>query len=259
MKFNREDKDRIGEINYNRYGSKMTIKTYNNYHDIDVEFENGYIKKSTYHWFKMGNIDSPYDKSVYNIGYLGEGMYNTTICHKNTREYECWKNMIQRCYSKAYKNKCITYENAECCDEWLNFQNFSQWYNENFYEIDNEKMNLDKDILIKGNKIYSPDTCVFVSKRINMLFVKNDSNRGKYPIGVYYDIKRELFIAKCKVCLNNKYTTKYLGGFYKCKDAYNKYKQFKEKYIKQVAEEYKSRIPAQLYLAMYNWEVSIND
>ena len=69
-------------------------------------------------------------------------------------------------------------------DEWLNFQNFAEWYEKNYYEIPGEIMCLDKDILIKRNKTYSPETCVFVSNRINNLFVKNDYNRGEYPIGV---------------------------------------------------------------------------
>lgn len=68
--------------------------------------------------------------------------------------------MIKRCYNQKCLLKDNTYRGCSVCDEWLNFQNFGEWYDENYYEVPNEVMDLDKDILHKGNKIYSPDNCV---------------------------------------------------------------------------------------------------
>lgn len=115
---------------------------------------------------------------------------------------------------------------------------------------------LDKDILSKGNKIYSPNTCIFVPIRINSLFIKNDADRGKYPIGVYYEKSTNNFVANCNT-INQKNVR--IGRYNKQEDAFQAYKIFKENYIKEVANEYKDKIPEKLYEAMYNWIVEITD
>ena len=71
------------------------------------------------------------------------------------------------------------------CEEWFCYECYERWYNNNVYDIDGT-LDIDKDIILKHNKIYSPDTCVLVPHRINMLFVKSDKTRGNLPIGVYY-------------------------------------------------------------------------
>jgi hypothetical protein len=116
-------------------------------------------------------------------------------------------------------------------------------------------MELDKDILIKGNKIYSPDTCIFVPHEINMLFIKRNAKRGKYPIGVSYDKQKKKFEASCSI--NNK--QKRIGRFSTAEDAFNAYKIYKEGLIKQVATIYKAKIPYELYNALINYEVEITD
>lgn len=100
-----------------------------------------------------------------------------------------------RCYSKGFQNKNSNYKGCTVCDEWRNLSVLSNWYLKNYYTVPNERMELDKDILVKGNKIYSPTTCVFVPQRINTLFVKSNHIRGKFPIGVYYDNSKKKYIA----------------------------------------------------------------
>ena len=128
-------------------------------------------------------------------------------------------------------------------------------YYANYYEIDNKVMNLDKDILIKGNKIYSPKTCIFVPHDINKLFTKSNKTRGEYPIGVSKSKTYGKVRARCSV--NGK--TKELGEYYSIEEAFQVYKKFKESYIKQIADEYKPYIPKELYEAMYRYEVEITD
>ena len=122
-------------------------------------------------------------------------------------------------------------------------------------------MHLDKDILIKNNKIYSPDTCIFVPQRINELFIKTNKLRGNLPIGVSYLKNINKFQANCKTFTKRGSASysNYLGCFKTPLEAFNVYKQFKEKYIKQVADEYKNKIPQKLYEAMYRYEVEITD
>ena len=172
--------DRIGEKGINTFGSEMIIIEYRNTMDIDVYFpEYDWIAKSTqYGNFKNGNIKCPYEKRYYEVGYIGEGEYKVCENGKITRVYSTWNNMLKRCYDEKYHEKYPTYKDCEICEEWHNFQKYGKWFEENYYSIEGEKMCLDKDVLVKHNKIYSPETCIFVPERINTLFTKCDRSRG---------------------------------------------------------------------------------
>ena len=208
-------KNRKGEIGYNTFGSKMVIIEYRHSEDIDIYFEeyNWTFYHSKYTRFKDGNIKCPYEKRYYHQGFLGEGEYKPYINHKPTRAYVHWYQMLRRCFSVKYQDKKPTYIGCQVCDEWLNFQNFAQWYEENYYEVNEEEMHLDKDILVKGNKIYSPNTCIFAPKKINDLFMNKEFHIHH---GNYIKVTKE--------------------------------------YIQQIAEQYKNVIPHKLYQAMYNYE-----
>ena len=250
-----ERKYRTGEVNYNNYNSKMTIVEYCRACDIVVEFENGYKVNSRYDTFKSGNIKSPYDKSVYGVGFIGEGKHIGSVNGIHTKCQQYWKRIIERSYSKDFKEKNPTYEDITCCNEWLNFQNFGDWYDENYYEIANQNMAIDKDILHKGNKIYNPDNCVFVLQEINNLFTKSNKTRGDLPIGVTYDKVKNKYISQ--IHINDK--IKKLGRFNTPIEAFNEYKIRKEQLIKDKADEYKNIIPSKLYDALYCYNVEITD
>jgi len=248
-------KYKVGETKLNTLGSKMTIISINGRKSITVEFKrNKYKILISYTAFKKGMVKNPYDKSLCGVGYLGEGKYIANINGKHTRTYTIWKGMFDRCYNIKYQLRLPTYINCTVCEEWYNFQNFGKWYDENYYEIENHMMSLDKDILIKGNKIYSPETCIFVPQNINTLFIRHGIHRGKYPIGVTIEGKK--FYASCK---NHKGKRTRLGTHNTPEEAFDAYKKYKENIIKQVAEEYKDRIPKKLYDAMLKYEVEITD
>lgn len=251
-------KDRTGETNINFQNLNMEIIEYINNSNIKIKFEDGYICKTNYNCFKNGKVKSRYSPSVYGIGILGDeptsdengNLYNS---------YITWKNMICRCYSNYTVYKQNTYIDKYVCDEWLNYSNFKKWYDENYYQIDNDVMALDKDIIVKNNKVYSPSTAIFTPSRINNLFPKSDKSRGKYPIGVN-KTRNNKYIAECSMLNNNGKRIRHkIGRFNTPEEAFNAYKQFKEKYIKQVADEYKDKIPKKLYEAMYNYKVEITD
>ena len=248
--------NRVGKINYNTKGSRMKIIECINARNIVVIFDNGYKTKTTYSQFKKGQIKNPYDKTIYNVGYIGEGYYKL-ITHKNI--YKHWSSMIRRCYADNKNKFNPTYKDCSVCEEWHNFQNFGKWFDENYYTIENETMALDKDILVKGNKTYSPETCVFVPQRINSLFLKRNKSRGKYPIGTSYNKRDKKYESCCHMYKNNRYTRHAIGNFDTPTEAFTAYKTFKEQYIKQVANEYKDKIPKKLYDAMYRYEVEITD
>ena len=242
----------------------MEIIEYRKSNDIDVYFEeyNWIFYHTQYDNFRKGTLKCPYERRTYNIGYLGEGKYKTRVNNRKTEYYEEWIGMLRRCYNNNQRdrNKRPKYDGCTVCEEWHNFQNFAKWYEENYYEIKEEKMCLDKDILVKGNKIYSPQTCVFVPNRINVLFTKSDKIRGDFPIGVTYHKRDKVF--ESKMCYMDKNKIKhscYLGRYNTSEEAFESYKKAKENYIKQVADEYKPYIPKELYDAMYNYKVEITD
>lgn len=248
---------KTGETQLNSFGSEMIIVKYRKNNDIDVYFPeyNWTAEHKEYKDFKNGYIRCPYERRTYGVGFLGEGKYKASKNGKYAKPYKAWKSMIERCYSPKYQEKQPTYIGCEVCEEWHNFQNFAEWYEQNYYEIPGERMELDKDILVKDNKTYSPNTCVFVSHNINSLFTKRDACRGNLPIGVCYIERKNIYQAECNI--NGK--LKWLGYYNTQEEAFNAYKQFKESYIKQLADEHIELIPQSLYYAMYEYEVNIND
>lgn len=259
--------ERIGLETYNNQGSLMKIVEYNNASDLTIEFQDEYKTQIKTIWcaFKAGEIKNPYYPSVCGVGIVGN-KYKTYIDGRNIKEYIIWNSMIQRCYSKKEKNKYPTYKDATCCKEWLLFENFYEWLHdqENFEKWYNgERWAVDKDILVKGNKIYSPDTCCLVPPNVNILFTKCNNSRGDYPIGIYYNKQINKYHAS--LSMNILYGKKYirqLGDYPTAKDAfYLGYKPAKEKYIKQVAQkEYdKGNITKICYDAMMNYQVEITD
>lgn len=193
------------------------------------------------------------DIRVYGIGYYGSDLKE--ISKHSVPGFSTWHSMMCRCYSKEFQNKNSNYKGCTVCDEWHNLSVFSNWYLKNYYTVPNERMELDKDILVKGNKIYSPTTCVFVPQRINTLFVKSNHIRGKFPIGVYYDNSKKKYIAN----LTYKGKNLKLARCVLPVEAFFYYKFYKEELIREVAREYKVYIPEKLYEAMLNWEVEITD
>ena len=252
--------DRTGERFKNRDelgGYEFIIVEYNNYNDLWIEFQDKYRARvhTSYAWCKKGIIKNPYHPSVLGVGFIGQGKYKATINNNKTKCYTHWQNMLERCYDSKLKERLPTYIGCSVCEEAHCLQDFGEWFDENYYEIEGEQMCLDKDILVKGNKEYRFDRMVFVPQRINVLFVKGDAMRGDLPIGVCYNKKSNKYQAYCKTLEH----LKYLGYYDTPHEAFLAYKTFKEQYIKQVADEYKGKIPDRLYDAMYAWEVEEDD
>ena len=253
--------DRTGEERVNKFGSKMVITKYNGALDIDVYFPkyDWTFEHTQYNQFKNGNIKCPYEPRCFGVGYLGEGKYKVWENGKNSDKYNIWYNALRRCYDPKYQEREPTYKGCRVEDYLLNFQHMGEWLDENYYEIPGEIMCLDKDILYKGNKVYSRDTCIFVPKRINNLFVKRDNRRGDNPIGVS-DLPSGNYQVQC----NNGYGKYiYLGTYSTKEEAFQVYKEYKENLIKETIDSYKGKIPEPFYSRliepMYNYKVEIDD
>ena len=253
--------DRTGEERLNTFGSKMIIKKYRKAIDIDVYFPeyDWTFEHATYGKFKKGEIKCSYEPRTLGVGYLGEGKYKTRENGKVHKYYKIWHGMLTRCYDPKYQERYPSYKGCEVEDYLLNFQHMGEWIKENYYEIPGEKMCLDKDILCKGNKVYSRETCIFVPERINLLFIKSDNTRGDCPIGTTPNSSGN-YIAQC----NDGYGKQIRLGTYLTKEeAFQVYKEYKENLIKETIDSYEGKIPEPFYSrlreAMYNYEVEIDD
>lgn len=172
--------------------------------------------------------------------------------------YRLWLSMLTRCTEK-FQIEHPTYLGATCSENFKSYTFFTEWcYVQAGFTAESVGgcWQLDKDILVKGNKLYSEETCVFVPRRINMLLVKRDSKRGKYPIGVHLNKPTGRFVAQHS---NGSGKTKNLGFFNTPQEAFQAYKTFKEALIKEVANEYKEMLDYRVYEALMNYEVNEND
>ena len=144
--------------------------------------------------------------------------------------YSSWRDMMKRSYSHKYKENYPTYQNVSVCNDWLLFSNFREWW------IKNNVRNwqLEKDLLIKGNLIYSPETCVYVPNYLNTLLIDCASTRGEYPLGIYFHKQSNKFQSRVK--LNGK--QKYLGLFTSPQEAHKAWQVAKIDCIKDAIIHY---------------------
>lgn len=133
--------------------------------------------------------------------------------------YQSWIGMLRRCYSEIFHKKCPTYIGCSVCEEWLTFSNFKKWMETQ----DWGGKQLDKDILVVGNKVYSPETCCFVSQRVNKFLLDSARSRGEWPIGVCFHKGTGKFTAVVR-CENK---AKHLGLFHTPEEAYIVWKKAK--------------------------------
>ena len=237
----------------------MKIIEYQNSNNIIVEFQDERKTKvhTRYRFFQSGKVYNPYDKNVMGIGVTGD-IYPVTINGKSTKEYNAWISMLHRCFDEEMKNEHPTYKDVTCCDEWLFFPNFYEWLHSqsNFDRwLKGNRWALDKDILVKGNKIYSPETCCLVPMRINSLFAL-PTKTGECVLGVQKNNGK--FIAEISDIDSHK--SKYVGTYDTEEDAfYLGYKPRKEFSIRQIAQEEfnKGNITKRCYDAMMNFEIEI--
>ena len=231
--------DRIGEERVMNCGMKAKIIAYRNCGDMTIEFEDGYIiDRVQYTNFKRRIIKNPYAKIIKGVACIGETS-TVDINGKVLKSREVWGDMIKRCYDEKQLKRRPSYIGVTVCDEWLCYANFKEWYDKNIYEIKDERMQLDKDILIKGNKVYSPETCIFVPQRINTLF--REFNNNEFPTLE----ERSNGTFAIRVRMNGK--SKRISGFETKEKAEECYLKEKRQIIKEIAEEYKDKIPNKLY------------
>lgn len=192
-------------------------------------------------------------KLVQGVGIIGS-RYKITDGGKMLLEYDYWKGLLRRCYDSKLHEKYVTYRNCTCSDNFIHYEYFYEWCNKQV-GFGNKGWHLDKDLLYKGNKLYSEDTCVFLPREINSLLIKRCNERGDYPIGVMWHKATNKFTSQVSV----KGKQKHLGLFKNKQDAFVAYKTAKESYLKELANEWQGEIDERAYRALINYQVEITD
>jgi hypothetical protein len=154
----------IGDKYETSFYGEIEIINYINKRKIFVRFSRtGYERETTGEQIISGSVKDRLAKTVCGVGYIGDGRYTTS--YRLRKPYHVWRCMLARCYMNLPKHKA--YHGCTVVEDWHNFQNFAAWFDDNYPEED-LRYELDKDILKKGNKVYGPETCIFVTKKENL-------------------------------------------------------------------------------------------
>ena len=246
-------KDCVGKVCKSLNSGDFKILKYNGSKSVEIQFlKTGFETTAQLGDIKSGSIKDPYSPSVYGVGIVGT-KYPAKISGRNTKEYVLWHNMLQRCYSTILKKKHPTYKDCAVSNKFLYYEYFYEWCNEQV-GFGNEGWQLDKDLLVKGNKVYSENTCVFIPNEVNKILTKSTASRGEHLIGVYWNKTANAFVAQVG---KNKGKRERLGTFDTEIEAYNAYKKAKESFVKEQANKWKGKIDDRANKAIMNYKVEI--
>lgn len=242
-----------GDVFETKEGSRCQVIEYKNSQSITVMFLDG--NKHTLvvraHNLRTGSVKNPYHPSVFGVGYIGVGKHKVSEGRRDTDLYGRWKAILQRCYSDKWQSKYPTYRGCTVSKEWLNFQTFADWatsqigFGEHGWQID-------KDFLVVGNKHYGPETCSIIPQRINKLMVGTDGRNG-LPRGVSWHSRYNSYGV---VCRDGSDRDVFLGRFKDISEAFLVYKNFKEKVIRDAANEFREILDPRVYSSLLSYEVS---
>jgi len=179
-----------------KYGRKYIGKIYRTHEGYDLKVIDGgnrggyvtvkirgYVFEAKICHVQIGNVKYPFHQSVFNVGCFGVGKYS----RKNDKlVYNRWVHMLERCYSPEYQKKYPTYIGCSIDKRWHNFQVFAKWHYK-YYPTNGLKYELDKDIRIESNKIYSKYTCMFVPRKVNAFMANVKSNNTSGYLGVNWN------------------------------------------------------------------------
>ena len=248
-------KDCVGKVCKSKSSGDFKILKYNDGKNVEIQFlKTGYESTVQLGHIRNGKVKDPYSPSVFGVGITGT-KYPTNEYGVNTKEYVLWHCMLERCYSDFFLKKRPTYIDCKVSDNFKSYEYFYDWCH-NQVGFDVKGFDLDKDLLVKGNKVYSESTCVFLPREINLLLTKRDNNRGEYLIGVSWKKANKAFVATVS---KGKGKREHLGLFNTELEAFNAYKTAKESFIKEQANEWKSQIDDRAYEALMKYQVNIDD
>lgn len=170
------------------------------------------------------------------------------------KDYSVWNGIRQRCYNQNYIGSIPTYEGCTMSEDFLIFSKFREWYNSQI-GCEQDGWHVDKDLLFKGNKVYSAETCVLLPPEINSAIVVHNRGSNNFPMGVIYNCTKTRYRAR----IQRKGGWESLGTYDTPEEAFYAYKPVKEAYVKSIAEQWKDKIDPRAYQALMNWTIEIDD
>ena len=240
-----------GSVLKDRQGYEFVIESVDGRMKVSIKYLDSFGHSTTVSSgrIKSGSIKNPYAPKIYGAGYMGIGPWRSTVCGERTAEYEAWKAMLSRAYDKSLHKRNPAYIGCSVCPEWCNFQNFASWINSQ-KNWGKPGFELDKDIARPGNKVYCPELCELIPRRINALRMVTKSREG-LPPGVSISPNGK-YRAACRDGSGNVKL-----GTHETKDeAFLAYKEFKEKVIRDAANKFRSEISEMAYQSMINHVVT---
>lgn len=248
----------VGDVFETNLNGKLEVVNYKSALEVTVRFLNtGYETTVEASQVRSGEVRDWTLPKAFGVGI----MEDVDISLKETypKHKQLWQNMLSRCYNNntEYVGK---YESCYVSEEFLHFKNFREWCDKqtgfNAKDSKGKAFALDKDLLIKGNLLYSKDTCCFIPREINNLLLTTRKLRGDLPIGVQRTkAKTVKFIAT----LSKYGSHQKLGTYDTPEEAFYAYREAKELYIKEVANKWKDQIDPRAYEGLMNWCVDITD
>lgn len=186
-------------------------------------------------------------KLIHGIAYNSGGKYKTKDCGVRDPAYRAWFAILSRCYAESTQARQPTYIGCSIDSRWYDYQDFAEWFYNHKYS--GMGYQLDKDLLIPDNKIYSPETCCFVPQELNKIIIGCGKSRGKYPQGVDYHKQAEKYRAQIRI-EKRKVS---LGLFDSTDEAHRSYISAKESYVKVSAIKWRDKISANVFQSLMNW------
>lgn len=234
-------------------GGSCTVLEYHSWDRVTVRHDDrfGHVMVVQSSHLRRGGIKNPYHPSVYGFGFVGVGQHAASVKRTLTREYKVWIGMLQRAYDEKLHKKYPSYRDVSVCEEWRNFQVFAEWMKKqpNAYK---EGFQLDKDLMVLGNKVYSPDACSFVPALVNSIVTDCHRSRGDLPVGVTYKARDRKFYAQ----MNIEGVMRHIGSYGTQDEAFLAYKTKRESRIRQLAEHYRHLINDSVYNTLSSWTVT---
>lgn len=256
---------KVGDKIKNNEGYYFEVVGYRNATSVTIRWEDcGTEEETSSSSASRGMIKYLNKPSVFGVGYLGYGMF--VPGERRMKEgqmripphlHRHWRHVLERALPNV--RDIPRYEDAEVCEEWYNFQAFGEWamsqYRHEAKEANGRLWAIDKDILIPNNKLYSPDTCVFVPNEINTFFTNKDIGNTGYKGVNEIRGKRATYktgyIARCAI--NGE--RKYLGFYNTPEEAYKVYVKAKEISARELAKKWEGEVDPRVIEALNSYRV----
>jgi len=241
MSKRKESTVKVGQVYTSWYCGDFIVTHYNGYRDVGIKFlDTGYECTTRGDCVVDGRVKDVLAKSVYGVGFVGIGPHKPTLKGVKNPAYTYWHAMMTRCYGISLSN----YDDCSVDTKWHNFQNFADWYET--YTFKKDGFQLDKDLKIKGNRVYSEDACSFVPRAINALFSVKPTQTDT---GTHFRKDCGKYTAQ----INFQGEFIFLGYHETCEQAVLAYKTGKSLIANKLANEYKHEIDPDVYKSLSNW------